>query len=41
MEGVGGVERGANKITMASSLLATLTTIYTQIKDMFRKEPQQ
>jgi hypothetical protein len=41
MQGVDSVERGANKITMASSLLATLTTIYTQIKDMFRKEPQQ
>ena len=41
MQGVDSVERGANRITMASSLLATLTTIYTQIKDMFRKEPQQ
>jgi hypothetical protein len=41
MEGVDSVERGANRITMASSLLATLTTIYSQIKQMFQKEPQQ
>ena len=35
------VQKGTQKITLVSSLLLTLNTIYSQIKQLFQKSPQQ
>jgi hypothetical protein len=38
---VNNLEKGSDKINIVSTLLATLTTIYSQINQLFKKESIQ